>query len=118
MNAATLALINRKIDQRAKQRAKLAQDIAKELHRNAPRTGVNINRFGEKRSSPGTAPALETGTLFAHIDQGLERIGQAHYRVPVNRESLEFGETLPNGAAVLPRPMGRLTLAELKARAR
>lgn len=99
------ALANERVEKRARE----FRDTAKNIHRNAPRGGENLNRFGERRSAPGEPPAMETGRLFAVIDQGLTREGDAHYRVPANYKLLEFGTR-----KVRPRPLGRLALAEFK----
>lgn len=114
MNTAALARISRSVDLHARDRAKLLQGITKDLHRSAPRTGENTNRFGEKRSRPGGPPAPETGALFALLDQGREKVAPGHYRVPVNVAPLEYGATLANGGQILPRPLGRLALTEFR----
>ena len=113
-----LALVRQLIDAAAsrhvKKRANELSDIAKNLHRSAPRGGKAKNRFGERRSAPGEAPAMETGRLFANIDQGVEHTGKTA-TVIVNRKVLEFGYS--KGKRTLrPRPLGRKASAELKAR--
>lgn len=101
------------INQHMQRRAKEFQGTVKELHRNAPRGGDNLNRYGEPRSAPGEPPAMETGTLFAKVDQGLTREGDAHYRVQANYRVLEDGTR-----RLRPRPLARLALAEFKVRVR
>lgn len=109
---------------RTKRRAKQLQAIAKEKHRNAARDGPGINMFGEHRSAPGGPPAMETGALFAIIDQGLEQDGKT-FRVPVNYAPLEFGFAVGarsriadrkglHANAVEPRPLGQQSVAELQ----
>jgi hypothetical protein len=92
-------------------RAQLLSGIAKELHKNAPRGGENRNRFGERRSAPGEPPAMETGKLFADLDQGVTQQG-------MRAEVIVADKHLENGTrrGLKPRPLGRLALAELKAR--
>lgn len=93
-----------------KARANELSSIAKDLHRNAPRGGVNINRFGETRSKPGDPPAMETGELFAKLDQGVTVDGTTA-EVVVNYSVLEFGTV-----RMKPRPLGRKSSAELQKR--
>lgn len=94
-----------------KARAQELSGIAKDLHRNAPRGGVNRNRFGETRSKPGDPPAMETGELFAKLDQGVTLNGTTA-EVVVNYTVLEFGTI-----RMKPRPLGRKASAELQKRA-
>lgn len=99
-----------------KQRAELLSSIAKDLHRRAPRGGDATNAFGEHRSAPGEAPAMEHGGLFAMIDQGVE-VDRMEARVVVNfgfgpgKGSMEEGTR-----RMKPRPLGRKSVAELKKR--
>lgn len=93
-----------------KARAEQLSGIAKELHRNAPRSGTNLNRFGEPRSAPGEAPAMETGELFAKIDQGVTLDGTTA-QVVVNYSVLEHGTV-----RMKPRPLGRQASDELRKR--
>ena len=93
-----------------RKRAKELSGLAKDLHRDAPRGGENTNRFGERRSAPGEVPAMETGGLFAEIDQGVD-VTPKQATVVVARTVLEFG-TRTMG----PRPLGRRAVAELKER--
>ena len=95
-----------------KGRAQLLSGIAKDLHRTAPRGGTNVNRFGEPRSAPGEPPAMETGALFAALDQGVTQLG-LEAQVVVNYRLLEDGTR-----RMRPRPLGRIAAAELKARVR
>lgn len=101
-----------------KARAELLSAIAKDLHRNAPRAGPGVNQFGELRSplAGGTAPAMETGGMYAMLDQGITQEGM-EAQVVVNfgfgpdKGSMEEGTR-----RMKPRPLGRLAVAELKAR--
>ncbi len=93
-----------------KGRAELLSGIAKDLHRTSPRGGKNVNQFGEKRSAPGQAPAMETGALFATIDQGITQVGM-EAQVVVADKFLEFGTR-----RMKPRPLGAIASAALKAR--
>lgn len=108
-----------------KKRANELSDIAKNLHRSAPRGGTAKNKFGERRSAPGEPPAMESGGLFAEIDQGVEVTGM-QATVIVNRKVLEFGYQVGArsrlsdrkglaGGVLKPRPLGRKASAELKA---
>jgi hypothetical protein len=94
-----------------KGRAELLSAIAKDLHRNAPRGGDALNMFNERRSAPGEPPAMETGALYAAIDQGIEQSGMSA-TVIVATKWLEEGTR----SGLKPRPLGRVALAELKAR--
>lgn len=93
-------------------RANELSGIAKDLHRTAPRGGENINRFGEPRSAPGEVPAMETGGLFAEIDQGID-VKLKEATVIVNRTTLEFGTPY-----IRPRPLGRRASETFKGRIR
>lgn len=95
--------------QRVKQRGRQLQGITRDMHRDAPRGGIGINMFGEQRSAPGEPPAMETGALFALIDQGLEQVNDSQVRITVNYAVQEDG-TLN----MLPRPLGRQAIAELQ----
>ena len=57
---------------------------------------------------------METGGLFAEIDQGVEVNGKSA-TVIVNRRVLEFGYAKGN-RKLRPRPLGRKASAALKAR--
>lgn len=105
-----LEAIEAKATRHVRKRANELSGIAKDLHRNAPRGGENINRFGERRSAPGEVPAMETGGLFAEIDQGVD-VTPKQATVVVARSVLEFGTR-----TMAPRPLGRIAVAELKAR--
>lgn len=97
-----------------KRRAREYQQLVKEEHRNAPRGGSNLNMFGEARSAPGEAPAMETGALFAQLDQGLDvDMRKAEARVIANYKVLEYGTR-----RMKPRPLGRIALARLKGQVR
>jgi hypothetical protein len=101
-----------------KGRAELLSGIAKDIHRTAPRGGENVNRFGERRSASPGPPAMETGGLFAMIDQGVT-VREMEAQVVVNfgfgpgKGSMEDGTR-----RMAPRPLGRLALAEFKVRVR
>ena len=125
-----LALVRQRVEAAAtrhvKKRAEELSDIAKNLHRSAPRGGKAKNRYGERRSAPGEAPAMETGRLFANIDQGVEHTGKTA-TVIVNRKILEYGYAIGSrsrlsdrkslaGGVLKPRPLGRKASAALKAR--
>ena len=116
------------LSQRVRRRAKQLSGIAKDLHRDAPRGGENRNKWGEKRSAPDEPPAMEDGVLFAKIDQGVTEVAPAEATTIVNYSVLEYGYTLlmqpkPGGSAptaggvrvLRPRPLGRLSVAQLKA---
>jgi hypothetical protein len=111
-------LVRQAASRHLRDRAEQLSTIAKDLHRNAPRGGPGVNRFGELRSpaAGGTAPALETGGLFAIIDQGVT-VDALEARVVVNfgfgpgKGSMETGTR-----RMRPRPLGALAVAELKAR--
>lgn len=111
--ASARAKVKARINQHVERRAKEYQSTVKAAHRNAPRGGQNLNKFGERRSAPGEPPAMETGQLFAVLDQGLTREGDAHFRVPANYKLLENGTR-----KMRPRPLARISLAEFKAKAR
>lgn len=95
-----------------RRRARELSEIAKQLHRDAPRGGDAKNRFGENRSKKDEPPAMEWGGLFAEIDQGVEVEGM-EAKVLVNLAVLEFGK---RDKTLQPRPLGRLAVAELKKR--
>ena len=94
-----------------RRRAREFSDVVKATHRNAPRGGENLNRFGEQRSAPGEPPAMETGALFAQIDQGVDvDMAKREARVVANYAVLENGTR-----KMEPRPLGRISLAKFKA---
>ena len=107
-----LEVIDNSATRQVRKRANLASSIAKDLHRNAPRGGENLNRFGEPRSAAREVPAMETGRLFAAIDQGVN-VTNKQATVVVNWKVLEFGT---RDGTLLPRILGEETVAELKAR--
>lgn len=123
--------IEARSDEHAQKRAMQARDIAATEHRNAPRGGINKNRYGQFRSAPGEPPATEEGDLLRYI-QGQQPLGMrlrpGHYRVGVNLVVLEFGFSVGlrsrisdrktiSGATLEPRPLGRITVDKLKRRA-
>lgn len=105
-----LAEIRRDATKHRDNRAKQLSGIAKDLHRNAPRKGLNKNRWGEQRSAPGDPPAMEMGELFAKLDQGVTLTPEAA-EVVVNHTVLEMGTV-----RMKPRPLGRKASAELQKR--
>ena len=102
--------VQEKAGRHLKRRAELLSGIAKNLHRTAPRGGENVNRFGERRSAPGQVPAMETGSLFAAIDQGVTVLG-LEATVLVNWAEVEF-----QTRNVAPRPLGEIALREFRTR--
>lgn len=102
------ARIHEKLADRVEARARQGQRIALDLHRNAPRGGVNLNVWGEPRSAPNEPPAIEYGDLYDAMHNGLEVDGLTA-RFVVNRVLLEYGTR-----TIAPRPMGRMTSALLK----
>ena len=100
--------------ERAHKWADLAKTVAFETHRQAPRGGVNTNRFGERRSAPGAPPAMENGELFAILNQQQPVREADGYSVLVNYTVLEKGYSAGN-RVLEPRPLGRITLSVLQA---
>lgn len=122
---AAAARIRQKLAERVRVRAEQAERIAAQLHMNAPRGGTNLNMFGQPRSAPGEQPAVETGALLGRILNETV-ISGLRAQVTVNYKVLEYGyyvgarsrisdraELTPSRMA--PRPMGRMTVARLKA---
>jgi hypothetical protein len=109
-----LAATRERAFQRAEKWANLAKQVAFETHRQAPRGGVNINKFGEPRSAPGEAPAMETGRLFAILNQQRPAREPDGYSVLVNYTVLEQGYSKGN-RVLEPRPLGRITMSVLAA---
>lgn len=103
-----MALINRTGDQHVHARAVQGSEIAVQLHANAPRGGSNVNRYGQPRSAPSEAPAVEDGTLLAALQDPPQPV-QDGYAITVNRAQLEGGTRY-----VRPRPMGAMTIEQLK----
>ena len=112
--------------ERASKWADLAKTVAFETHRQAPRGGANLNKFGERRSAPGEAPAMETGRLFAILNQQQPQREADGYSVLVNYSVLETGYSVGRRARISdrrefaagilePRPLGRITLSVLDA---
>lgn len=123
--AAIQARLKQERNDRTKRRARQYQALVKDDHRNAPRGGTALNMWGEHRSAPGEPPAMETGELFAKIDQGLERITNSEYRVTANYAVLEHGYNVGArtrisdrkglAAGILaPRPLAQQAVAELR----
>lgn len=102
--------IRGKLADRVEQRARRGQEIALDLHLNAPRSGVNLNVWGEPRSAENEQPAIEYGDLYDAILNGLE-VDKSNARAVfvVNRVLLEYGTRVMG-----PRPLGRMTSADLK----
>lgn len=101
-------------------RARAFQKLVKEKHRDAKRRGENLNMFGERRSAPGDPPAMETGGLFAAMDQEFELNGNPQQRanhqtakVVVNLTVLEHGTR-----TMAARPLAREAIAEYKQQVR
>lgn len=103
------ALLARKVGNHLQKRADRMRDIAVQLHREAPRGGSNLNRWGQRRSAAGEAPAEEFGTLKQILDMPPSPLPDGGYSVPVNYAVQEYG-TIHMGA----RPMGRMAVAILK----
>lgn len=112
IRANTAYLIEQAAGRHVKKRAEELSDIAKRLHRTAPRGGKAKNAFGERRSAPGEPPAMESGGLFASIDQGVT-VDRMSAQVIVNFKLLEAGTR-----RMKPRPLGAFASAELKSRVR
>ena len=111
------------ITQRALRRAKLERakpaadelgEIALDKHLSSPRTGVGLNKNKLRRSSPKNAPANESGTLALELAKDPTELPSG-YRVPVNYGVQERGYAEGH---LEPRPLGRISSAELKARRR
>lgn len=97
-----------------RRRAREYAEVVKEEHRTAPRGGSGINMFGEPRSAPGEPPAMETGRLFAQIDQGVDAdVRKREARVIANYKVLEDGTR-----RIEPRPLARIALAKYRGRVR
>ena len=116
----TRLFIEQAAGRHVRDRANQLSSIAKDKHRTAPRDGPGINRFGERRSpsAGGSAPAMETGGLFARIDQGviLDRLKAevyVNFGFGPGKGSMEEGTR-----RMRPRPLGKLALAEFEARVR
>lgn len=117
----TAGLLNAFIDKHrvkrglhVRKRAREYAEVVKEEHRTAPRGGAGINMFGEPRSAPGEPPAMETGALFAQIDQGLDvDMAKREARVVANYAVLENGTR-----RMEPRPLARIALAKYRGRVR
>lgn len=86
-----------------------ARDIAVQLHREAPRGGSYLNRYGQARSAPGEQPAVEEGNLLRILEMPPTPLPDGAYSVPVNYAPLEYGTM-----HIAPRPMGRMTIALLE----
>lgn len=108
--------VRRKGERRAEAWAEAGSRTAAEKHDHAPRAGRNLNRFGLRRSAPGDPPAEETGQLLSILRRGPED-APGGYAFTVNYSVLEYGYS-KNGRTLEPRPLGRITLSELKARAK
>lgn len=105
-----VARIRGKLAARVEERAKRGQEIALDLHLNAPRGGVNLNAWGEPRSAPNEPPAIEYGDLYDAMFEGLEvDKNAARASFVTNWTLLEYGTR-----TIAPRPMGRITATQLK----
>lgn len=108
--AKALARIRGKLGDRVEERGMRGHDIAVELHETAPRGGVNLNAYGQHRSAPGEPPAIEHGDLREALLNGYSYDQQSlTARFVANTVYLEYGTV-----HVEPRPMGRLTIEQLK----
>ena len=103
-----LRLIAQKTDQRVHARAVQGSEIAVQLHMNAPRGGSNVNRYGQPRSAAGEQPAVEDGALLAALQDPPQPI-PGGYAFTVNRVQLESRTRY-----MAPRPLGAMTIAQLK----
>src|SRR5690554_4656545 len=106
----TLTRIRGKLADRVEKRTRRAQEIALNLHLSAPRGGPNINYWGEQRSAENEQPAIEFGDFYDIMSGSLvvekEKLRAAFVS---NYVILEFGTRYMG-----PRPMGRMTIADLK----
>lgn len=115
--------IRAKLAKRVAARAEQGNLINTRLHMTSPRGGPSINYYRQQRSAPGEAPAVEFGVLLSQISEvkieGLRASWVTNYAV------LEFGydvgarsrlsDSKTLGARrMAPRPMGRMTIEELK----
>lgn len=108
----TLTRIRGKLADRVERRAREGQQIALNLHLNAPRSGKNINFWGEPRSAENEQPAIEFGDLYDIMSGSLEvQREQLRAAFVTNYLVLEFGNRYMG-----PRPMGRMTIADLHMR--
>lgn len=108
------ALVKERMRQHIAKRAQELSQIAKDLHREAPRGGKAKNYFGERRSAPQEQPATEFGGLLTLIHRGVEvEADGMEATVMVNLAVLEFGK---RDKTLQPRPLGRMSVNELKKR--
>lgn len=103
-----------------------ARDIATQLHESAPRGGTNRNAYGQPRSAPGEQPAPEHGGLMdAILNETTIDAASLTGRTTVNYAVLEFGYEVGTRSRLAdkqtlgmrrmePRPMGRMTVDQLK----
>lgn len=91
------------------QRSDRLRDMVVQEHREAPRGGSYLNRYGQTRSAPGEAPATEEGNLMRILEMPPSPIPGGGYSVPVNYAALEYGTM-----HIAPRPLGRKGIALLK----
>ncbi len=110
MNPAALAKVKAKIRERTLEHAERIVGHVLDTHATAPREGRNKNQFGEFRSAPFKAPAVETGTLYDLIATSLRETKPGHWTFMVNYADLEFGK-----GNTKPRPLGRIALDDYKA---
>lgn len=105
-----LARIRGKLGDRVELRGMRGHDIAVELHETAPRGGTNLNAYGQNRSAPGEPPAVEHGDLREALLNGYSfDESSLTARFVANHVLLEYGTVRMD-----PRPMGRLTIEQLK----
>lgn len=83
------------------------QRFAVQRHDSAPRGGVNLNMFGDRRSAPGEQPAPETGNLGRLLERPpvVQGANTKHVSatIIVNYAALENYNA---GARIAPRPIG------------
>lgn len=112
----SLTAVKKKADTRARNWAGTGGEKAAGLHANAPRGGSNLNAYGQPRSAPGEVPAVEFGNLLDRLKRPPARDGEG-WAFTVNYADLEEGYITPQ-YVVAPRPLGAITLAELRAQAK
>lgn len=112
--SAARARTKERADRHLLRRAEQLQSITVELQGASPRDGENLNRFGQRRSSPGSPPATETGNLQRLLQQPPVMTDRGP-SIIVNYKVQELG-SLSHG--LLPRPLARESIDILKAQVR
>lgn len=89
------------------ERALEGQRFAVQRHDSAPRGGVNLNMFGDRRSAPGEQPAPETGQLGRLLERPPVVRG-ANTKAPTASITVNYAflENYNAGARIAPRPIG------------